>query len=111
MSDYKVISDSIGEIKGLVLIVENGIFILISQGTYKLGTTALALPVKSDEGFMVSYGTQVFGVRNEVLAKSISERIANKKNKMVIASVMIKEEKPDLIDKILKLVNRLSVKI
>ncbi|MHA1409013.1 MAG: hypothetical protein ACTSQY_01610, partial [Candidatus Odinarchaeia archaeon] len=89
---YKIIEKQEGDLKGLVIEVKNGVFIIISEDEYKFGTTAVALPIKSDEGTDISSIIPTYGSRNEVLARSIAEKVAHKLSKTVISTVLIKIE-------------------
>jgi hypothetical protein len=109
--DYKIIEEKEDNLKGLAVILKNGVFVVLSEGDLKFGTTAIALPIKSDEGFEISSIIPSFGSRNELLAKSISERIAQKLTKTVITTILIKEEDSEIINKALNLIKKMMEKL
>jgi hypothetical protein len=111
MLKHKIISEAVDDLKGLALIVKNGIFITISESENMFGTTAIALPIKAMQGENISSILPVFGVRNDILAKSIAERLSQKTNKMVIASIYFKKTDGDILNKITQLIKKIMERL
>ncbi len=109
--DYNIITEEDSGVKILALSVKNGVLILVSDSELMFGTTALALPFTSTIGESVSSLNPVFGVKDDILAKSIAERVSKKINKSVIASVFIKNKTPEFIDTILKVLRRVMERL
>lgn len=109
--DYNIITEESEGVKILALSVKNGVFLLVSDSEYMFGTTAVALPGVSITGESVSSIYPVFGVRNDIFAKSIAEKLSKKVNKTVIASVFIRNQEPEFIDNVLKLLKKVMERL
>ncbi len=101
-----MITEETGGVKILALTLKNGVLIIVSDSELLFGTIALALPLTSTTGESASSINPVFGVKDDILAKSIAERVCKKINKTVIASVFIKNREPEVIENILKLLKK-----
>ena len=73
--------------------LENGMLIILSDKGARIGTIALGIPSPLVKGrSSTSSMPIVFGIRNELLSRAISERIAQRCEKIVIASVYMTED-------------------
>lgn len=109
--EHRIITEEMGELRILALVVKNGVFLIVSDAEYMIGTTAIALPLGGVQGETASSIYPVFGVRNEILAKSIAERIAKKTNKTAIASVFIRRQDQEHVDNVLALLKKLMERL
>ncbi|WEU40995.1 MAG: hypothetical protein OdinLCB4_003595 [Candidatus Odinarchaeum yellowstonii] len=109
--DYNIITEEDTGVKILALSVNNGVLVLVSDSELLFGTTALALPSTSTTGESISSINPIFGAKDDILAKSIAERVCKKINKIVIASVFIKNREPEAIDTILKLLKKVMERL
>lgn len=83
--------------------LENGLIILITDKGPRIGTIAMGIPnpaVKSRTD--TSSIPIVFGIRNELFSRAIAERTAHICQKIVIASVFLSSETPELAQRALK---------
>ena len=83
--------------------LENGILLLITDKGPRIGTIAMGIPnpaVKSRAD--TSSVPIVFGIRNELFSRAIAERTAHISQKIVIASVFLSSETPELAQRALK---------
>lgn len=83
--------------------LENGILLLITDKGPRIGTIAIGIPnpaVKSRAH--TSSIPIVFGIRNELFSRAIAERTAHICQKIVIASVFLSIETPELAQRSLK---------
>ncbi len=83
--------------------LENGILLLITDKGPRIGTIAVGVPnpaVKSRTN--TSSIPIVFGIRNELFSRAIAERTAHICQKIVIASVFLSNETPELAQRSLK---------
>ena len=83
--------------------LENGIFLVITDKGPRIGTIAMGIPnpvVKSRAE--TSSVPIAFGIRNELFSRAIAERTAHISQKIVIASVFLSNETPELAQRSLK---------
>lgn len=102
---YKVFEVRENNLVGLLILVKNGALILISEKEYLLGTLAISIPPMLNSNKSLSHLLPIFGFKNEILAKTISEKISSKIKKITVASINVKDEKSK--DSVLKLVNKM----
>ncbi|MHA1267221.1 MAG: hypothetical protein ACTSRS_18435 [Candidatus Helarchaeota archaeon] len=77
--------------------IENGLLLIISDKGPRLGTIAIGTPNLQIKGrTSISSVPIVFGFRNELFSRAIAERIAKLCQKIVIASVFLSMESPEL---------------
>jgi len=71
----------------------NGLLFILSDKGPRLGTIAIGTPM-SLPGDRINTASIpiVFGIRNEIIARAVAERVARASSKMVIASVYLSTE-------------------
>lgn len=93
MSEAKVVRERIRErdklFSALYLEVENAGLILLSEGEDRLGTLAVAIP-QAQKMVGPPLSSLLLGDRSVVTARLFAERLAEKMNKIALASVFIK---------------------
>ena len=83
--------------------LENGILIIISDTRARIGTVAIGISSQLVESRTNTSSIPiVFGIRNELLARAIAERVAHQCQKIVIASVYLKDESSELAQRALQ---------
>ena len=83
--------------------LENGILLIISDKGPRIGTIAMGIPnPKIKSRIDTSSVPIVFGFRNELFSRAIAERVAHIAQKIVIASVFLTDESPELAQRALK---------
>ena len=83
--------------------LENGILLIISDKGPRIGTIAMGIPnPKIKSRIDTSSVPIVFGIRNELFSRAIAERVAHISHKLVIASVFLSDESPELAQRSLK---------
>ena len=71
----------------------NGLLFILSDKGPRLGTIAIGTPMPlPGDRVNTSSIPIVFGIRNELIARAIAERVARASSKMVIASVYLSAE-------------------
>jgi len=96
LSSCNVFESKEGNIVALCVTVKNGVFVIVSENVYLLGTLAISIPATSKTDKSFSYSLPVFGARNELLARTLSERVSTKLNKVAVVTVNIKNETDEL---------------
>jgi len=93
MSHAKVVREKIREgnrlFSALYLEVENAGLVLMSEGEDRLGTLAVAIP-QAQKMVGPPLSSTLLGDRNVVTARLFAERLAEKTNRIALASVFIK---------------------
>jgi hypothetical protein len=93
MSHTKVVKEKIRErdklFSALYMEVENAGLVLLSEGEDRLGTLAVAIP-QAQKMVGPPLSSILLGDRNVVIARLFAERLAEKVNKIALASVFIK---------------------
>ena len=83
--------------------LENGILLLITDKGPRIGTIAMGIPNPAVKGRAIASSIPiVFGIRNELFSRAIAERTAHICQKIVIASVFLSNETPELAQRSLK---------
>jgi hypothetical protein len=83
--------------------LENGILIIISDTGARIGTIAIGTSTQLIESRINTSSIPiVFGIRNELLARAVAERVAHQCQKIVIASVYLKDESSELAQRALQ---------
>ncbi|NVM04229.1 MAG: hypothetical protein HWN67_18000 [Candidatus Helarchaeota archaeon] len=113
LKEEKFISDNT-KIIAFLTEFNNGVMIFLTDKNYRIGTIAIAVPMKLDNLNQINSSTipLMFGVRNELITRAIAEKIAKTTNKLSIAITNfasdIKNHYNSLFDVINKLLNRMS---
>jgi len=93
MPDAKVVREKIREgdrlFSALYLEMENAGLVLLSEGEDRLGTLAVAIP-QMQKMVGPPLSSILLGDRNAVTARLFAERLAEKMNRIALASVFIK---------------------
>jgi len=93
LSRAKVVKEEIREkdmtFLALYLETKNASLILLSEGEDQLGTLAVAIP-QARETIGPPLSSILLGDRNMIVARLFAERLAEKMNKIVLASVFTK---------------------
>ena len=91
----------------------NGIIVVVTDTTYKIGTIALATPSRIPEvgKRAISSLLTVFDMTKEAVTRAIAERLASELNTVVLAIVNIREKNLDRYKTIVKGINNLIKKI
>ncbi|MFX0133782.1 MAG: hypothetical protein ACFFDN_09065 [Candidatus Hodarchaeota archaeon] len=113
LKEEKIISKNI-KITAFLTEFNNGVIIFLTEKKIKIGTIAIALPMKLDQLNQISSSTipLMFGVKNELITRAIAEKVAKNTNKLSIAITNfvsdLKEYYNSLFEVINNLLNRLS---
>ncbi|MHA1832743.1 MAG: hypothetical protein ACTSV7_02020 [Candidatus Baldrarchaeia archaeon] len=101
------------QISILCIRLANGIIIIVTDTTYKIGTIAMAIPSRIPEisKRAVSSLLTAFDMKGEVVARAIAERLATELGMAVLAIVNLKEKSLDRYKTVVKGVNNLIKKI
>lgn len=101
------------QISILCLKLTNGIIIIVTDTTYKIGTIAMATPSRIPEVSKraISSLLTAFDMRGEVVARAIAEKLATELGMAVLAIVNLKEKNLDRYKAVVKGVNNLIKKI
>ena len=97
-------------LSALVMNLENGIVLAVSDGEYRVGTIAIGVPLRIEEKKTAAVTFPVFGTRNEIFAKSMAERIAHEMNRIAVVIISLKKAEEDSASAY-KLVKRILDKI
>lgn len=93
MSHAKVVREEIKEgdksFLALYLEMENASLVLLSEGQDRLGTLAVAIP-QAQKMMGPPLSSILLGDRNAMTARLFAERLAEKMNKIALASVFVK---------------------
>ena len=82
---------------------KNGLIIFLTDSEEKFGTIGIGVPVFSQISSSGSSTSPiVFGIKNELIVKSIASKIAQLTKKIVILIINISEENVKDIDMVLK---------
>jgi len=86
-----------------LIVVHKGLIVLVSDDQFAFGSIAIASPTMDQ---YISRGSvlPVVGVKNEHSARIISETIARKTNRLVLGIVRLKNEKYDVLQAVIKLI-------
>ena len=93
VSQAKVVKEKIRErdklFSALYLEMENAGLVLLSEGEDRLGTLAVAIP-QTQKMVGPPLSSILLGDRNVLIARLFAERLADKTNKIALASVFLK---------------------
>ncbi|NVM55075.1 MAG: hypothetical protein HWN66_15325 [Candidatus Helarchaeota archaeon] len=83
--------------------LENGMLLIISDKGPRIGTIAMGIPNPSIKSRINTSSIPiVFGIRNELFSRAIAERVAHICQKLVIASIFLSNESPELAQRSLR---------
>jgi len=97
-------------LSALAINLENGIVLAISDGEYRVGTIAIAVPLSIEGKKTAAVTFPVFGTRNEIFAKSMAERTAHTMNRIAVVIISLKKAEEDSVSAY-RLVKRILDKI
>jgi len=97
----------------LCIKLANGMIIIVTDTTYKIGTIAMATPSRIPDlsKRAISSLLTAFDMRGEVLARAIAERLATELSMAVLTIVNLKEKNLDCYKTVFKGINNLIKKI
>lgn len=93
--------------------LDNGVVIVVTDTTYRMGTLVLATPSKMPEigKKAISSLLTVFDIKGEVIARAIAERLAIELGTAVLAIVNLKEKDMEKFRVVVKCVDKLIKKL
>ncbi|MHA1301013.1 MAG: hypothetical protein ACTSO9_16455 [Candidatus Helarchaeota archaeon] len=88
---------------------ENANLIFLTDRDYRIGTIAIAVPIKLNSAKHVSSSTipLMFGVKHELITKAIAEKVANTTNKLSIAITNFYNDIKDNFKIIFEVINKI----
>ncbi|MFX1451786.1 MAG: hypothetical protein ACFFCM_13135 [Promethearchaeota archaeon] len=87
----------------------NGVIIFLTDKNLKIGTLAIALPMKLDQLNQIGSSSipLMFGVKNELITRAIAEKVAKSTNKLSIAITNFLSDLKDYYNSLFELINNL----
>jgi len=101
-------------IYGAISKLENCMIFIISKDGFRFGSLAISVPSIRNENSHYPSSTTIpiiFGKKNEILSRALSERVCYKTNQLVISIVNIDEKNQNMVKDCITLINKLLDKI